>query len=270
LLEPTLRGSDGGNEMASLEAAMARTGLDRDAPPSSYRMLGVLQFTSQGKGSAELTLQVAAGAATAFGGVREWRIRRLCTVLTHQRTYEACMAPDLPKVPFMDQLRRGSAAPRREAFSAQQSLEGLPASVESKLRQLTESQRAAVTSFLGARDEVQLVQGPPGTGKTSTVSTLLVALLAGPKEGERGPRVLVCAPSNAAVHVLADRVLALGEEAGVRFRAALVGVEEKLPPQKYRLQEVCVTHTPSPCRQDALSAPATTRFARPPPSLVLL
>ncbi|OSX80970.1 hypothetical protein BU14_0031s0139 [Porphyra umbilicalis] len=75
-----------------------------------------------------------------------------------------------------------------------------------------------------ARDGFTLIQGPPGTGKTSTIIALLSALLAdklsgdaanahipgrplGGGEARRGAaRVLVCAPSNAAVDEILARV----------------------------------------------------------------
>ncbi|CAN1143684.1 TPR and ankyrin repeat-containing protein 1 [Linum perenne] len=47
---------------------------------------------------------------------------------------------------------------------------------------------------------LELVKGPPGTGKTSTVSTLLVALL------RRKCRTLTCTPTNVAVKEVATRV----------------------------------------------------------------
>lgn len=60
------------------------------------------------------------------------------------------------------------------------------------------------------------LQGPPGTGKTNTIVALVSALLgsgavggqAGQQAGApgRGPKVLVCAQSNAAVDELALRL----------------------------------------------------------------
>ena len=64
---------------------------------------------------------------------------------------------------------------------------------------LNESQRAAVTKILTAPD-VAFIHGPPGTGKTTT---LVQAIKFTVKE-ER--QVLVAAPSNAAVDLLADKL----------------------------------------------------------------
>ncbi|CAN1305943.1 Probable helicase MAGATAMA 3, partial [Linum perenne] len=73
---------------------------------------------------------------------------------------------------------------------------------------LNSSQKEAVVACLGRVRcnhvcGLELVKGPPGTGKTSTVSTLLVALL------QRKCRTLTCAPTNIAVTEVASRVFKL-------------------------------------------------------------
>lgn len=77
------------------------------------------------------------------------------------------------------------------------------------------------------RGSLSLIQGPPGTGKTSTILGLLSVLLANEKGSIRGPlqqvrssegeyfsvapfRILVCAPSNAAVDEVLKRLLEKG------------------------------------------------------------
>jgi len=64
---------------------------------------------------------------------------------------------------------------------------------------LNPSQAAAVQAILGTR-ELGLVHGPPGTGKTTTLVAAIGALV--PREGA----VLVCAASNTATDVLAERL----------------------------------------------------------------
>ncbi|KAH9386629.1 regulator of nonsense transcripts 1 [Nematocida major] len=59
---------------------------------------------------------------------------------------------------------------------------------------LNSSQREAINAALTRR--ITLIQGPPGTGKTKTISHLIVRLL------NKGQRILVCAPSNAAIGML--------------------------------------------------------------------
>ena len=64
---------------------------------------------------------------------------------------------------------------------------------------LNDSQRAAVDLVLRAGD-VAIVHGPPGTGKTTTLVAAVNAILHAEEQ------VLVCAPSNVAVDLLAERL----------------------------------------------------------------
>lgn len=67
---------------------------------------------------------------------------------------------------------------------------------------LNDSQNEAVRHILAAED-VAIVHGPPGTGKTTTLVQSILKVL------EKEPQVLVCAPSNAAVDLLVEK---LGEQ----------------------------------------------------------
>lgn len=80
---------------------------------------------------------------------------------------------------------------------------------------LNASQQAAVQLALEAQD-VALIHGPPGTGKTTTLVAAIAEIL------RREHQVLVCAPSNTAVDLLAEKcsmqgleVLRLGNPARV-------------------------------------------------------
>ena len=83
---------------------------------------------------------------------------------------------------------------------------------------LNAAQERAASTFLGSDPgSVTLVQGPPGTGKTTFLTSVLCGALAG------GRRVLVTAPTNRAVSVLANRYLdavsaAIDPEEGGRGR----------------------------------------------------
>ncbi len=85
---------------------------------------------------------------------------------------------------------------------------------------LNYSQRAAVRDFYGLTQGIQLLQGPPGTGKTTTIVTFLNFLCA------QNKRILVCAPSNKAVQVIAERFF----EKYPVHKSLLIGVEDKLKP----------------------------------------
>jgi len=67
---------------------------------------------------------------------------------------------------------------------------------------LNTSQCGAICRAMAATSQISLIQGPPGTGKTKTIIGLLAALF------DENPRtkVLLCAPSNAAVDELVRRV----------------------------------------------------------------
>lgn len=80
---------------------------------------------------------------------------------------------------------------------------------------LNDSQERALQKVLSARD-VGIIHGPPGTGKTTTLVHAIKHAVSDEKQ------VLVCAPSNAAVDLLADklseqglRVLRIGHPARV-------------------------------------------------------
>jgi superfamily I DNA and/or RNA helicase len=68
---------------------------------------------------------------------------------------------------------------------------------------LNESQEGALQKVLNARD-VAFIHGPPGTGKTTTIVQAIKQTVA--SEGQ----VLVCAPSNAAVDLLVDKLSGQG------------------------------------------------------------
>lgn len=59
------------------------------------------------------------------------------------------------------------------------------------------------------RDDILLIQGPPGTGKTHTIigiiSMLMSSTLANSKQ-----KIMVCAPSNAAIDQIINRIIEKG------------------------------------------------------------
>lgn len=85
---------------------------------------------------------------------------------------------------------------------------------------LNRSQNDAMTKFIAIRNDVLLLQGPPGTGKTMMITALLDQLLQNTRE-----RIMVCAPSNKAVQVLARRLLRHYSE----NRILLIGADKNIP-----------------------------------------
>jgi superfamily I DNA and/or RNA helicase len=78
-----------------------------------------------------------------------------------------------------------------------------PGNIERSGVPLNDSQAEALQKVLWAND-VAFIHGPPGTGKTTTLVQAIYSVV---KEENQ---VLVCAPSNAAVDLLADKLSELG------------------------------------------------------------
>lgn len=64
---------------------------------------------------------------------------------------------------------------------------------------LNESQNQAINNILQAQ-QLAILHGPPGTGKTTTLVEAIIQTI------KNEPQVLVCAPSNAAVDLLAEKL----------------------------------------------------------------
>merc|ERR550519_529297 len=84
--------------------------------------------------------------------------------------------------------------------------------------------------------KICLVQGPPGTGKSSTISGLILQILYSKMvKNNIGtmPRILVVAPSNAAVDELAMKLIDLKSRLPepIRFRMLRLGVQKSMHQQ---------------------------------------
>ncbi|GAN07711.1 hypothetical protein MAM1_0172d07213 [Mucor ambiguus] len=77
---------------------------------------------------------------------------------------------------------------------------------------VNEPQAVAIVSAMQKKRGFSLIQGPPGTGKTKTILALIVSLLDQRRRATSedmscsGGKLLVCAPSNAAVDEIAKRL----------------------------------------------------------------
>jgi hypothetical protein len=113
--------------------------------------------------------------------------------------------------------------------------------VPAALRGANRMQMQIVRHVLSVRRGFTLVQGPPGTGKTRTIVMLLEALLRASTRSAHSPaarnmyqaafacpRVLVCAPSNAAVDEIMSRIIA----------ARKIGTQNPLSAEVVRIGQV--------------------------------
>lgn len=142
-----------------------------------------------------------------FNRGAEWGATYVTSLITHQRQYEACLKKAPPACLTQIVTARIPAPINVHDHEVAQHIRGLNA-----------SQQRAVQNFIAAPSGVTLLQGPPGTGKTTTIVSLLRALC------HKNQRTLVCAPSNKAVQVLAERYLKDHPDVPV----ILAGVESKI------------------------------------------
>ncbi|KAI0269828.1 SEN1 N terminal-domain-containing protein [Gloeopeniophorella convolvens] len=136
-----------------------------------------------------------------------WQLSKVFSLSTLHREYAALMAmphydcADLILKPRLPQL------PRVEERDLQQTM--------SKYN-VNQPQARAIVSAMRT-DGFSLIQGPPGTGKTSTICGLVQAFLssrpqiiatAGSRSTEKtiSKKILLCAPSNAAIDEIAGRL----------------------------------------------------------------
>ncbi len=170
---------------------------------------------------------------------RSWSIVPLGSVITQLRMYDVCLAK--PEPVFLKQIYQGnlsagvSSAAEQSffmSFFASKSSPPLNAKAANSYDygNLNLSQKKAIKSFLDLKQGIQLIQGPPGTGKTSTLIQLLKNLCNTEK------RILVTAPSNKAIQVLAERFL----QACPSVKTMLVGVEDKLISTKPELKDIFI------------------------------
>lgn len=124
-----------------------------------------------------------------------WEVSFLAGLMTHQRMFQACEALRNSSIcaTLMPSLLSYDHPPTIQAWQRSNSLEG------TCIDSLNDQQKSAVHTFSQLSSGVGLLVGPPGTGKTSTLVKLIANLVLQKK------RVLVTAPSNKAVQVLARR-----------------------------------------------------------------
>ena len=168
---------------------------------------------------------------------RHVTMKVLARVKTELRKFEALL--HVPQCKLVRELVSPSS--QHKSFQPGLASEHLHPRIKDlpQLQKLNSSQRRTIVSVSRACLEgpevpkVSLVQGPPGTGKSSTLTGLVLHLLYSRLQGERldsMPRLLVVAPSNAAVDELAIKLI---EARGMmpeklRFRLVRLGMEKSM------------------------------------------
>lgn len=143
----------------------------------------------------------------------------LGSVITQMRMYEVCLAK--PSVSFENKLITGQIDTNYMSYvyTPNKITSTTSENISPLISTLNNSQQAAIKKFINIEEGIQLIQGPPGTGKTTTIIQLLKL------ECAKSSRILVSAPSNKAVQILAERFIKECPE----FVAIFAGVEDKIP-----------------------------------------
>ncbi|KAG9005433.1 DEAD-box type RNA helicase [Tulasnella sp. JGI-2019a] len=138
----------------------------------------------------------------------QWRVEKIFSLSTVHREYAALMG--LPFYDLFDSIIKPAPA-RLAEIPADRIQKAM------KAYSVNEPQATAILGSLGT-EGFALIQGPPGTGKTSTICGLASEFLSRRGTGAftiragRGPekappsKLLVCAPSNAAIDEVAKRL----------------------------------------------------------------
>ena len=180
--------------------------VDCSAEVSGFRfiMVEVLLGTSHHLGMIDLFQQesrlvLKGNLQTALEEQGHFNLIPLVSLVSLDRMYNVCC--EMPDSPVLAKIRQGQTDPW-PIISADDLARDATTSAS-----LNDSQKMAVRNFVDTAAGLYILQGPPGTGKTTTIVEMLRQLM-----GKPG-RVLVCAPSNKAVQVLAERSLhALAQE----------------------------------------------------------
>ncbi|KAF8073606.1 SEN1 N terminal-domain-containing protein [Lyophyllum atratum] len=169
-----------------------------------------------------------------------WQLRKILNLTTVQREYASLMA-----VPYYDHFNTilQPRLPNRPKIEEKDVRETMA------MYRVNEPQAKAIQSALRSEGFV-LIQGPPGTGKTSTICSLVAASLSSSKPtiivgGRGGPatqapsKILLCAPSNAAIDEIAARIHmnSFGPKKPGSIKVVRIGVTKT---RNANVQEICL------------------------------
>ncbi|KAF1805165.1 SEN1 N terminal-domain-containing protein [Mucor lusitanicus] len=131
-----------------------------------------------------------------------WNILKIMSLTTTVREYAALEGLDY--YDLAQDIIKPKAIPKPKLSSA--SIQNCCTRYD-----VNEPQAVAIVSAMQKKKGFSLIQGPPGTGKTKTILALIVSLLdqrkrATSEDMSTSGKLLVCAPSNAAVDEIAKRL----------------------------------------------------------------
>ena len=223
----------------------------RDDGNTSTMTLGVIQSglgKDQLQTTKSFTMLFCASNLSASGRLEqsEWRLFPVASLISELRCFEA-MTMDKTKIGFLPLLlhgdttisHRGSTIDAWDVANTSSSANVIPSSrpptgsrVPFYIPKLNASQERVADTFIHSKENsITLCQGPPGTGKTSMVVSIMCRYLLQdhqiPDDGSGRRRLMVCAPTNKAISVLASRFLTTLKDDAV-CNIVLVGDSDKL------------------------------------------
>ena len=138
----------------------------------------------------------------------------LISLVSYERMLSACINPPRNSA-VVNSIIDGSLPQWGSNCNGERSFAVDAASLSMTINgELNQKQAETICEFAVAPPGLYLLQGPPGTGKTTTIIRLLKHML----EINPMQRIMICAPSNAAVHILAERAMeVLGRDVSMVF-----------------------------------------------------
>ncbi|KAL0961073.1 hypothetical protein HGRIS_014934 [Hohenbuehelia grisea] len=152
-----------------------------------------------------------------------WRLGKVFSLTTISREYGALMA--LPYYDSVDAILRAQLP--KPAIIDKKTVDQIM-----EKHKVNPPQATAIASALRSRG-FTLIQGPPGTGKTATICALVTAflssrpdLIATPGNQALPAKVLICAPSNAAIDEVASRIKQTFRD--TKFKVVRTGADQAI------------------------------------------
>ncbi|KAK8861338.1 hypothetical protein IAR55_002157 [Kwoniella newhampshirensis] len=159
-----------------------------------------------------------------LGGRAKWQMRKHLSLSTAIREFAA-----LKGLPYYEPSLLRDVLTGRSAVMPQLALNDIEEAIKSY--QVNEPQAKAILGAMHVNG-FALIQGPPGTGKTKTISGLVGKWMSDRRlpmsvDGQPPvkPKLLVCAPSNAAIDEVVKRlILGVPSSSGIRLNPTIVRI----------------------------------------------